>query len=289
LYASYAINAAFDSSVSLMRRYIVIAIGLSLSVLACAKSHAERTAEPLSAGLPLAGEPDYSTWNRLLRTYYDPARGMDYAHLKSGDAAALEQLRHYLSRANIGSLTSKQQLAYWINLYNVSVVSTVVEHYPVKSIRDISTDPIIGLNVFEKETVPFGSGQISLNTIENEKIRNGFHDPRIHFAINCAARSCPPIRPEAYVGERVDAQLDDQVRKFVAGPAVRIETRDGKMIMHTTKIMDWFGEDFEKWGGGKVPFLRRYLPPKRAHLLPQSGNVTIKFDHYDWSLDDWRR
>ena len=108
-------------------------------------------------------------------------------------------------------------------------------------------------------------------------------------AINCAARSCPPIRPEAYAGERVDAQLDDQVRKFVAGPAVRIESLDGKTIVHTTKIMDWFGEDFEKWGGGKIPFLRRDLPPEKARLLPRTGTVTVEYDDYDWSLNDWRR
>lgn len=271
-----------------MHRYLVIAV-LCLPVFACAKPRAESTAEPVSSGSRIAGEPDSSTWNRLLRTYDDPARGIDYAHLKSNDAAALEQVRQSLGRVDIRSLTPKQQLAYWINLYNVNVVSTVVQRYPVKSIRDISTDPIIRMNVFKNDTVPFGGTNISLNTIENDKIRSGFHDPRIHFAINCASRSCPPIRPEAYSGERVDVQLDDQVRKFVAGPGVRIESRDGKTIVHTTKIMDWFGEDFEKWGGGKIPFLRRYLPPEKARLLPQTGTMTVEYDDYDWSLNDWRR
>jgi len=242
-----------------------------------------------SSSAPGAGEPDYREWNRLLAKYYDPARGMDYMHLKSTDSGALRQLRQNLGRAGVRSLNAKQQLAYWINLYNVNVVSTIVEHYPVKSIRDISTDILIRLNVFKKDTVPFGNGAISLDTIENEKIRDRFHDPRIHFAINCAARSCPPIRPEAYAGARVDAQLDDQVRKFVAGPAVRVDSAAGKTTVHTTKIMDWFGDDFDKWGGGKIPFLRRYLPPGKARLLPKTGNVHIEYDSYDWSLNDWKR
>jgi hypothetical protein len=271
-----------------MHRYVVVVV-LAVSAFACGKSRAERTAGPLSSGSPIASEPDYSTWNRLLRAYYNPSRGMDYAHLKSNDAATLEELRQTLGRVDVPSLTPRQQLAYWINFYNVNVVSTVIEHYPIKSIRDISTDPIVRLNVFKKETVPFGRGHISLNTIENEKIRERFHDARIHFAIECAARSCPPMPVEAFVGERLDAQLDDQVRKFVAGPGVRSESRRGKTIVHTTKVMDWFGEDFEKWGGGKIPFLRRYLPPEKARLMPQSGRVAIEYDDYDWSLNDWRR
>lgn len=236
-----------------------------------------------------AAEPDYSAWNRILAKNYDPARGMDYARLKANDRAALQQLRQALGRVAVSSLTPKEQLAYWINLYNVNVVSTIVDHYPVKSIRDISTDLIVRLNVFKKETVPFGKGVTSLKAIEDDRIRGGFHDPRIHFAINCAAKSCPPIRPDAYIGARVDAQLDDQARKFVAGDGVRIESRNGRITVHTTKIMDWFGDDFNKWGGGKIPFLRRYLPPAKAGLLPRTGEVKIEYDDYDWSLNDWRR
>jgi Protein of unknown function, DUF547 len=271
-----------------MHRWFVTSVLLLIAIPARAQSHAESPA-PAGVRPPVAMEPDYRAWNAILARYYDPVRGMDYAGLKSNDSRTLRQLRERLGRAAPDSLTPRQRLAYWINLYNVNVVATVVEHYPVKSIRDLSTDPIIRLNVFRKETVPFGAGAISLNTIENEKIRADFHDPRIHFAINCAARSCPPIRPEAYVGARLDAQLDDQVRKFVAGPAVRIDTDAGHVTLHTTKIMDWFSHDFEKWPGGRVAFLRRYLPPEKARQLPAGGTVTIQYDDYDWSLNDWRR
>src|SRR6185369_2995966 len=170
--------------------------------------------------LPLAAhaqtEPDYSAWTQLLKTYYDPARGMDYAGLKAHDSAALQKIRQQLARVKPASLNKKQQLAYWINVYNVNTVATILEHYPVDSIRDISTDPIIRLNVFKKERIPAEGTILSLDSVENEKIREGFHDPRIHFAINCAAKRCPPIRTDAYDGAHIDAQLDDQVRRFVA-------------------------------------------------------------------------
>lgn len=236
---------------------------------------------PLAA---LAQEPNYAEWNRILAAHYDPARGMDYAGLQARDAKALQALRQQLGKVNIAALTPKQQLAYWINVYNVNVVATVVEKYPVDSIRDISTDPIVRLNVFKKERVPVGNELLSLDDVEHKKIRDGFKDPRIHFAINCAAKSCPPIRSEAYLGARVDAQLDDQARKFLSGPFGARFTRDGgKLTMRVTKIMDWFGEDFEKWSGGKVAFVRRYV------TVPPSKEVTIEYDDYDWALNDWKR
>lgn len=230
--------------------------------------------------LPLAAaaqtEPDYSEWTRILKSYYDPAHGMDYAGLKARDFAMVQKIRTQLGRVKPAALNKKQQLAYWINVYNVNTVATILEHYPVDSIRDISTDPIIRLNVFKKERIPAEGTILSLDTVENEKIRDGFHDPRIHFAINCAAKSCPPIRTEAYDGAHIDAQLDDQVRRFVAA-----NVRVSGNVVHTTKIMDWFGKDFDAWAGGKLAFLRRYMKI--------DGNPDFAYDDYDWALNDWRR
>ena len=236
-----------------------------------------------------APEPDYSQWNRILTTYYSPAHGMDYAALKAKDAAALRTLRQQLGRVNADALDRKQQLAYWINVYNVNVVSTIVEAYPVESIRDISTDPIIRLNVFKKERVPYGGELLSLDTVENKKIRETFKDPRIHFAINCAAKSCPPIRTEAFTGEKLDAQLDDQVRRFLNGPfGARFEQDGDELTIKTTKIMDWFGDDFEA-GGGRPAFIRRYVPADKQRLFSQARDIDLEYDDYDWALNDWKR
>ena len=234
-------------------------------------------------------EPDYSQWNRLLATYYNAGFGFDYRGPKTKDAAALQSVRQQLGRVNVNALNRKQQLAYWINVYNVNTVATIVEHYPVASIRDISTDPIIRLNVFKKERVPFGAAKLSLDQVENEKIREGFHDPRIHFAINCAAKSCPPMRTEAFVGARVDAQLDDQVRRFLAA-RTRFAKDGNELEITTSKIVDWFGDDFEKWGGGKAAFMRRYVAADKQRLIDAAGRkVDFEFDDYDWSLNEWKR
>jgi hypothetical protein len=235
-------------------------------------------------------EPDYSAWNALLAKYYDPGHGMDYAHLKAADAPTLQKLRQQLGRVNADALNPKQRLAYWINVYNINAVATIVESYPTESIRDLSTDPIIRLNVFKKERIPYGGTLLSLNDVENDKIREGFHDPRIHFAINCAARTCPPIRTEAYVGARVDAQLDDQARHFLAGPlGVRYGRKGDTLVLHVTKIMDWFKDDFDNWGGGRPAFLRRFEPTDKAALIAQAKDIDLEYDEYDWKLNDWKR
>jgi hypothetical protein len=235
-----------------------------------------------------AAPPDMHLWGDLLAKYYDPDQGMNYKALKADDKKTLDELRRQMAQVEVAALSRNDQLAYWINLYNISVVDVVVEHYPVASIKDISTDPILRLNVFKKDSVLTKKGAMSLNDVENDKLRDGFKDPRIHFAINCAARSCPPIRPEPFSGEDVSNQLDDQVRKFLNGPhGVRLEKSNGVLMVHTTKIMDWFKADFEKWGGGRAAFIIRNVDSdKRAELEKAASQVDFAFDDYDWKLND---
>jgi len=244
----------------------------------------------LCATAALAAPPDTAAWGALLARYYDPAHGMKYGDLKAHDAATLEGLRRRLATVDVAALPRTDQLAYWINLYNVSVVATVVERYPVGSIRDLSTDPFIRLNVFKKATIATREGLLSLDQVENAKIRDGFHDPRIHFAINCAARSCPPLRTEPYAGAMISEHLDDQARRFLNGPhGVRLTPDRARLVVHTTKILDWFEKDFVRWGGGVLAFLRRYLPPESVKQIDAAGgNVKIEYDRYDWQLNDWR-
>lgn len=234
-----------------------------------------------------AADPDYSDWNALLQRYYSPSRGMNYAGLKKNDLATLNRVRANFARVNVASLSKKEQLAFWINLYNASTVGVVVDKYPIKSIRDLSTDPLVRLNVFKKKVVPLGNRKLSLNDIENDFIRTGFKDPRIHFAINCAAKSCPPMPEQALTGARVDAQLDEQVKKFVAGNNLRVERKGDKAVMHTTMITKWFKEDFDNWGGGVVKFFMKYLPQQKVAQL-SGARVTIEHDDYDWALNDSR-
>ena len=246
----------------------------------------KRLAAALLFALSIQAQP-LADWNRILGAYYDPAQGFDYKTLKAKESANVQAIRQQLGRVNVAALTPKQQLAHWINVYNVNTVATIIENYPVASIRDISTDPLIRLNVFKKDRVPVGNAKLSLNDVENDKIRAGFRDPRIHFAINCAARSCPPLRREAYVGERLDAQLDEQTRAFLNGRlGARFVNKGDRLTIHVTKIMDWFGDDFDQWNGGKAAFIRKYVPPDKQKLIDNAKRISFEYDDYDWKLND---
>lgn len=242
-----------------------------------------------------AQEPDFATWTGLLRTHYNQMEGMDYDGLANKDWASMKHVVQSLAQVDPSRLNRDEQLAYYINLYNVTVVNLLMENRQVNSIRDLSTDPIIRFNVFKKELVQMKGEKISLKRLEDEFIRGRFRDPRIHFAINCGARSCPPIRLEAYTGARLQAQLDDQTNAFFTHPklSARFEKTGDTLVVHLTKIMDtgsWFGEDFEQWGGGRLPFLRKHLPPAQQKLLDEyQGRVKLQFDTYDWSLNRWNR
>jgi hypothetical protein len=243
-----------------------------------------------TSNLLAQAEPDYSEWTRILKTYYDPAKGMDYAALKAKDMQTVANLRTQLGKVNAASLNPKQRLAYYMNAYNINTVDLILNNYPkVKNIRDLSTD-LLKVNVFKKDRVPTPTGMLSLKTLEDDYIREGYKDPRIHFAINCAARSCPPMRQEAFTGAQVDAQLDDQVRKYMASNFTRVKKDGDGAEITTTKIMSgfpWFGSDFEKWGGGKAKFVRKYLPPAKLALLPANDKeIDFEYDDYNWALND---
>ncbi|HVT05570.1 MAG TPA: DUF547 domain-containing protein [Thermoanaerobaculia bacterium] len=230
-------------------------------------------------------EPDYSAWNAILTKHYNPEKGMDYKGLKATHMAELNKLNDMMGKVNVNALDRKQQQAYWMNYYNISVVSLIAEKYPLKSIRDL--DGFLPYGVFLKDRVMVNGSKTSLKKMEDEKIRAGFKDPRVHFAINCAAKSCPPLRTEAYTGEKLDMQLDEQARKFLNGPTgVRIEKNGDETIFNTTKIMDWFKKDFADWGGGALAFSKKYLDANHMKPLQGASKVTIKYDDYSWALND---
>jgi len=231
-------------------------------------------------------EPDYSAWNAILSKHYIPEKGVDYKVIKATEIPTLNKLNDMMSKVNVNALDRHQQQAYWMNYYNIAVVSLIADKYPLKSIRDL--DGFLPYGVFLKDRLMInGGGKISLKKLEDEKVRAGFKDPRVHFAINCAAKSCPPLRAEAYTGEKLDMQLDEQARKFLNGPhGVRIEKSGDETIFHTTKIMDWFKKDFEDWSGGALAFSKKYLDANHLKALQGASKVTIKYDDYDWSLND---
>jgi hypothetical protein len=204
---------------------------------------------------------------------------VDYAALRTSEewGTLVRSLRESDSRG-LGS--REERLAFWINAYNILAIDLVRRHYPIDSIRSIG-----GLlsPVWKKDAGEIGGRVYTLHEIEHEILRP-MGEPRIHAAIVCASLSCPPLRREPYRAAELDAQLDDNSRRWLADPrkGARID-RPGHTL-HLSRIFDWFAEDFD---GGVLPFVGAHLPSEEAEWLrDQGGDLRVRYLDYDWRLND---
>lgn len=207
----------------------------------------------------------HEIWDQLLQKYVSNTGKVNYNGLK-GEMSQLDSYIKLLSSTYPnGEWSRKEQLAYWINVYNANTVKLILLNYPLKSITDLGKP-------WDKQFINVGKISYSLNQIENEIIRPIFQEPRIHFAVNCAAKSCPPLLNEAFTPEKLNNQLDKQTRAFINSSANNIAA--GKV--EVSKIFDWYGEDF----GELIAYLNKYAS------IPIHESAKISFREYDWALNE---
>jgi hypothetical protein len=235
----------------------------------------------LAAFLALAGAGafDHGAFDRLLKAHVVDGT-VDY----DAFARAPEFPRYLdqLARARPETLSSKEQLAFWINAYNAYTIQLVNAHGERTSIRNIGKTLGVNKGPWKEEIVKAGGQTLSLDHVEHEIIRKRFHEPRIHFALVCAARSCSPLRREAYTGERLFAQLDDQARIFIARSPDQNRVDVEHATVYLSPIFTWFKDDF---GPDLGRFLARYVPDGPARALLESGTFKTVETPYDWSLN----
>lgn len=175
-----------------------------------------------------------------------------------------------------------ERLAFWINAYNVLAIDLVVRNYPIDDIRDLG-----GLltPVWKIEAGRVGGRPVTLHEIEHRQLRP-MGDPRIHGALVCASTSCPSLRREPYSAQRISAQLEDAMQKFLADPRKGLAVDRIRRRVRLSRIFDWFDEDFDA-AGGPLEFVSRYAPESDRNWLakPPQGLRSDYFD-YDWSLND---
>jgi hypothetical protein len=177
-----------------------------------------------------------------------------------------------------GKWSKKEQLAYWINAYNAFTIKLIIDNYPVESIQDLHPTIYIPLvrTVWHKKFFNIGEVEMNLDEIEHDILRKEFNEPRIHFAINCASFSCPPLRNEAFTADKIDKQLEEQAVTFVNdSERNKISTNSADV----SRIFSWFSKDFTK-DGSLIQFLNKYSKVKL------NEDAKIKYLDYDWSLND---
>ena len=234
-----------------------------------------------AAPVPDSLGPDYSLFTQVLRDYVQDGV-VNYKGIKADKRFA--EFIAVLMKTDPNTIARQNRLAFWINVYNAFTLKVVVDQYPIKSIMS-KTAYALGKSNFQKKLVTINGVQYSLNDVENDIIRP-MGDARIHFAINCAAKSCPPLRAEAFEPGRLDAQLEEQSRNFINNPEKNSFDFAKKEAL-VSKIFDWFKEDFDKYASGVPAFISRYLPPEQGKQLLAAGKAfKIKHHDYNWDLNE---
>ena len=232
------------------------------------------------------GRIDHGAFEKFLMRYVrlgaDGTHRVAYGEVAPADRAALDAYIGHLAGLPISRYGRNQQMAYWINLHNALQVRLVLDHYPIASVRDLGgrSGPWTG-TPWTEPRVEIEGLPVSLNDIEHRILRPIWRDPRVHYALSCAALGCPGLQPEPFQADRLERQLDQAAMAYVNDPqCIRIEDR----TLEVSSLFRWYQEDF---GGSErelINHLMAYAEPQLAMRLQEFDRITG--DAFDWRLND---
>ncbi len=223
--------------------------------------------------------PSHEIWNNLLKKNVAADGKVNY----KGFIKDSVEFNKYLKLLTDNSPNEKtwsvnEQKAFWINAYNAFTVKLITKYYPIKSINEIGSSiqiPFVN-TPWDVKFIFIGKEKMDLNSIEHGQLREKFDDPRIHFAIVCASKSCPALLNEAYDPARLDQQLDNQAKTFLKDTFRNKVSATNPKI---SKIFEWFQNDFTK-KESLIDFLNKYAPVKI------NATAKITYLDYDWGLNE---
>lgn len=212
--------------------------------------------------------PSHQAWHDQLQAYVSSSGSVNYQEWKQNSARLDGYLAELESNAPSSGWSRNEQLAYWINAYNAYTVKLILDNYPIRSITDLGTP-------WDKKFINIGGTSYSLNDIEHNILREKLKEYRVHFAVNCASVSCPPLLNKAYKASNVEQLLDQQARRFIND--ARYNDIAGSELA-LSKIFDWYGADFKK-SGTLIEYLNKYAET----AIP--ADATVGFKDYNWNLN----
>jgi len=226
---------------------------------------------------------DHGVWNDWLgRFVFASPDGINRVAYASVTRADRTQLRNYIDKLAafaIRNYSRAQQRAYWINLYNALTIDSILEHYPLESIRDISSG-LFSSGPWGLKLVTIEGKKLTLDDIEHRILRPIWRDPRIHYAVNCAALGCPNLQPLAFTADNCESLLHAAAREFINNPrAARVS--DNRL--QVSSIYHWFEQDFGGNDRGVIAHLKQYAGSDLATALAAIERIS---DHdYDWQIN----
>ncbi|HEY2711655.1 MAG TPA: DUF547 domain-containing protein [Chthoniobacterales bacterium] len=214
-----------------------------------------------------------STYNTLLAKYVS-GDGVKYANWKNNpaDMKAIQDIVDNIATEKVSGWSKKEQLAFYLNAYNAWILHEALNKYPTGSVKDIL------FTFFTSKRIKVAGEDMSFDRLEKDIIRPTFNEPRVHFALNCASRSCPPLNSEAFRGEQLDAQLESLAVAFVNSKK-GVDYLPAKKTAALSAIFNWYKDDF-KGVGGPIVFINK----RRQEPLPNDTRIT--YQDYDWSLNE---
>ncbi|MDH3664099.1 MAG: DUF547 domain-containing protein [Alphaproteobacteria bacterium] len=233
-----------------------------------------------------AMQVDHAPWEAFLLNYLRPgADGVHrvaYGEVNARDRRALSSYVDAMGEVDIAAYRRPEQMAYWINLYNALMVKLVLDHYPIASLRKLER-PGAGSksSPWNRPLIVIDRASLSLNDIEHRILKPIWNDPRIHYAITCAAVGCPNLQPIPFSGRRLDQQLSDAAMAYVNDPRC-IEIENGEL--HVSSLYRW---NFQAFGGSEraiIQHLMAYAEPELAMSLQSFDR--LHGDRFDWRLND---
>ena len=229
----------------------------------------------LSSGTPSV---DNTIWAELLDKHVTE-QGVDYDGFQQ-DEAKLDQYLAILSSIDPADLSRNHQFAFYINAYNAFTIKLILTRYPgINSIKEIGS---FFSNPWSKKFISLNGFTVNLDHIEHDILRPRFKDARVHFAINCAAKSCPPLLNAPYEGSTLETRLEERTKQFINNPA---NTFLKGSTLFVSKIFKWFADDFSE---NPLRFIRQHARGRLKQDLEkaaENGEITLQYLHYDWTLN----
>lgn len=236
---------------------------------------------------------DHDAWAGFLERYLvtdtpDGVNRVRYGEVSSADRRALQQYISSLEAIPVSELDRPEQLAFWTNLYNAVTVELILDHYPVKSIRDIKiSGSMLNRHPWDAELTEVEGVALTLNDIEHRIMRPIWQDPRIHYVVNCASIGCPNLWPEPFRGDTWDAIAEAAARAYVNHPR-GVDFSGRRPVL--SSIYDWYSDDFGGNIEGVVDHVLRYAEGERARQarrFAEGGHRgRVSYD-YDWDINEF--
>lgn len=233
----------------------------------------------LTLWLPLGGilaapvAPSFpAATSAFLQKYVNADGNVNYAAIKK-QPAELNNLLQTVRSFDAKAASAAERKAFYLNAYNLTVIGAVVEKYPLASVMKVP-------GFFDKSQFTVAGEQMTLNDLENNKLRKPYNDPRIHFALVCAAKGCPRLSREAYAAPSLDAQLTAQAKRVLTNSTFIRPDAGAKKVL-VSELFKWYAEDFKAPGSALIPYLNQY---RTAAPIPPG--YTVDYYPYDWALNE---